>query len=182
MPDSSRVPRRQKQSSAQDGRSGLSIRWLAMIFLAVILITILLAILFTDITGSDDENGPVDLIGETGCFEMQLHPVDREPATSLSQVEAVAREYLEQVETLPGIGQDDEIEVGELVWSGYGELAPTQDGGEIVSGEAWVLAFEDAEDPSWLDRLRIQTHEYRYSVIVRPDDGEVSRACGARVS
>lgn len=156
-------------------------RTLIVALVLVILTTTFLAIRFTDITGSSD-NEDVDLpevLAQTGCLDMDIIPLT-DPPVSLPQAEADVRAQLDEVDSITGIGEDDDFEPGDLLWAEYGELQPGSSG-RPQSGEAWILVFEDDRHESWWDRLANRRVDARFSVVYRPESGTISAACGGRV-
>jgi hypothetical protein len=161
----------------------MSPRTLIALLLVILLVTTFLAIVFTDITGSsnDDDDGDLpEVLARTGCLDMDIIPSDHEPPVSLPQAEADVRNQLDEVGSITGTGPDDDFEPGDLIWAEYGELAPGTSG-RVHSGEAWILVFEDNRHESWWDRLANRRIDARFSVVYRPESGTISAACGGRV-
>jgi hypothetical protein len=161
----------------------MSPRTLIALLLVILLVTTFLAIVFTDITGSsnDDDDGDLpEVLARTGCLDMDIIPADHEPPVSLPQAEADVRNQLDEVGSITGTGPDDDFEPGDLIWAEYGELAPGTSG-RVHSGEAWILVFEDNRHESWWDRLANRRIDARFSVVYRPESGTISAACGGRV-
>jgi hypothetical protein len=147
------------------------------------MVTTFLAIVFTDITGSsdDDDSGDMpEVLARTGCLDMDIIPM-ADPPVSLLEAEADVRAQLDEVGSITGTGPDDDFEPGDLIWAEYGELAPGTSG-RVHSGEAWVLVFEDDRHESWWDRLANRRIDSRFSVVYRPESGTISAACGGQVS
>jgi hypothetical protein len=160
----------------------LAPRTLVALLLAGLLVTILLAIRFTDIPGSsnDDEEGDVpEILARSGCLDMDIIPLP-DPPISLTEAEADVRAQLDDIGSITGSGPDDDFEPGDLIWAEYGELAPGTSG-RVHSGEAWVLIFEDNRHESWWDRLANRRIDARFSAVYRPESGQITQACGGRV-
>lgn len=161
----------------------LSPRVLIALLVGMLLATTVLAIVFTDITGSsdndDDSEDLPEVLARTGCLDMDIIPAEHDPPVSLFEAEADVREQLDQAGTVSGVG-DDEFEPGDLVWAEYGELAPGTSG-RVHSGEAWILSFEDDRHESWWDRLANRRIDARFSVVYRPESGQIIAACGGEV-
>lgn len=177
-------PRPNSSRSSSLAPRSLSPRALITLLVAILLITTFVAIAFTDITGSsgeDEDNGETpEVLARTGCLDMDIIPAYQDPPVSLFVAESDVREQLDVAGTVSGIGDDDEFEPGDLVWAEYGELAPGTSG-RVHSGEAWVLVFEDERHESWWDRLANRRIDARFSVVYRPESGQIIAACGGEV-
>lgn len=161
----------------------LSPRVLIALLVGMLLATTVLAIVFTDITGSSDDDDSEDLpevLARTGCLDMDIVPLS-DPPVSLFEAEADARSQLDEVGSITGRPEgDDDFEPGDLLWAEYGELRPGTSG-RPQSGEAWVLVFEDDRHESWWDRLANRRVDARFSVVYRPELGQITAACGGEV-
>jgi hypothetical protein len=160
----------------------LSPRTLVALVLIALFVTLVLAIRFTDIPGSsndDEERDIPEVLARSGCLDMDIIPLP-DPPISLPEAEATVRAQLDDVGSITGSGSDDDFEPGDLIWAEYGELAPGTSG-RVHSGEAWVLIFEDDRHESWWDRLANRRIDARFSVVYRPESGQITQACGGRV-
>jgi hypothetical protein len=150
--------------------------------LLALLITTALAIIFTDIrgsTGDGDERDTTEVLARTGCLDVDIIPRP-DPPQSLFEAEASVRQQLEDIGQIRGVDSDDEFEPGDLLWADYGELAPGTSG-RIYSGEAWIMVFEDTRHESGFDRFINRRIDARFSVVYRPDSGQITAACGGEV-
>jgi hypothetical protein len=159
----------------------LSPRALVGLLLLAVLITTVVAIMFTDIRGSsdDDERDTTEVLARTGCLDVDIIPLP-DPPQSLFEAEASVRQQLEDIGQIRGVDSDDEFEPGDLLWADYGELAPGSSG-RIYSGEAWIMVFEDTRHESGFDRFINRRIDARFSVVYRPDTGQITAACGGEV-
>ena len=176
---------RRRSARSKPNRSAgfsLSPRALIGLLLAAVLITTVLAIMFTDIRGtSDDEDDrdTTEVLARTGCLDVDIIPLP-DPPQSLFEAESIVRQQLEDISEIRGVDSDDEFEPGDLLWADYGELAPGSSG-RIYSGEAWIMVFEDTRHESGFDRFINRRIDARFSVIYRPDTGQITAACGGEV-
>ncbi len=149
-----------------------------------ILVTTFIAIVFTNVAGSsnDDEEPVSELMERTGCLDMDLRPAEGDPPVSLFDVEADVRAQIDRPEEIDDVTTDDDdaFVPGDLVWADYGELVP-RNGDQVQRGEAWVLVFEDERHESWWDRLANRRIDARFSVVYRPESGQVVAACSGEV-
>jgi hypothetical protein len=149
-----------------------------------ILVTTVIAIIFTNVAGStDDDEEPVSVLMErTGCLDMDLRPVAGDPPVSLFEVEADVRAQIDRPDEIDDVTTDDDdaFVPGDLVWADYGELIPAN-GAQVQRDEAWVLVFEDERHESWWDRLANRRVDARFSVVYRPESGQVVAACSGEV-
>jgi hypothetical protein len=160
----------------------VSPRTLVALLIIALTVAIVVAIRFTDIPGSSNDDNDEDVpevLARSGCLDMDIIPLS-DPPISLLEAEADVRSQLDEVGSITGSGPDDEFEPGDLIWAEYGELAPGTSG-RVHSGEAWVLIFEDTRHESWWDRLANRRIDARFSVVYRPESGQITQACGGRV-
>lgn len=160
----------------------LSPRALIGLLLLAFLITTVIAIIFTDIrgsTGDDDERDTTEVLARTGCLDVDIIPLP-DPPQSLFEAEAFVRQQLEDIGQISGVDSDDEFEPGDLLWADYGELAPGTSG-RIYTGNAWIMVFEDTRHESGFDRFINRRIDARFSVVYRPDTGQITAACGGEV-
>lgn len=176
-------PPEQSRFNPLAGRT-ISPRTLVILLVGGILLTTVIAIVFTNITGSsdEDEEPASELMERTGCLDMDMRPAAGDPPISLFEVEAQVRSQIERPDEIDDVRTDgdDEFEPGDLAWAEYGELVPAN-GAQVQPGEAWVLVFRDERHESWFDRFINRRIDTRFSVVYRPESGQVVAACSGEV-